>query len=159
MPRCTKRAQWRHGLTRMECKKPSGLWRASSSTPRERWLLPRPPRSSLEPDLANACLAEWTNPYIHTPKSSGKRSQTFGGYYNSKGGLDLEWDVEQTHASVMVSCLKRFRFPHAVKYILLVLTNCCDIIGIKPDHENDLFFFSVCPQIAMTGAAGAAASS
>lgn len=44
-----------------------------------------------EPDLANAPVAP--NPQNHAPNSSGKS----GGYYNSKGGLNLEWYIQQVY--------------------------------------------------------------
>lgn len=38
-----------------------------------------------------------TNPYSHSPTSSGKSFQKNANYYNRKRGLPLEWDVQKTH--------------------------------------------------------------
>lgn len=46
------------------------------------------------------CSCDWANtlqnPHSHTPKLCGKPSQLHGGY-NSKGGINLECDEQQTH--------------------------------------------------------------
>lgn len=44
------------------------------------------------PDLTNTLVTERTIPHSHVPKPRGKPSQKNEGYYNSKGGLNLEWD-------------------------------------------------------------------
>lgn len=43
-----------------------------------------------------------SNPQSRTPKSKAE------GYYNSKGGFNLEWDTERAHADVMVRYPKTY---------------------------------------------------
>lgn len=43
-------------------------------------------------------------PHSHIPKASGQPSQKSASYYNSKGGLNLQWAVQQTHMGMMVRC-------------------------------------------------------
>lgn len=41
------------------------------------------------------------NPLRHALKSSVNPSQETEGYYDSKGGVNLEWDVQQACMSVL----------------------------------------------------------
>lgn len=61
------------------------------------WLMYlKPPHLTAVPVLTNT-------PHSHGPKSSGEPSQNTRRYYNrERGGLNLEWEVQQSHMGVMV---------------------------------------------------------
>lgn len=51
--------------------------------------------------LLERIFLEWANSHSHDVKSTENPSKKNGGYYNSKAGLNLKWDVQQAHMSVM----------------------------------------------------------
>lgn len=68
-------------------------------------MCPRSPRLTSLHDLTNASVAE---SHSHAPRSSGKPAQKSERYYNRKGRLNLERDVQDAHVGVMVRCPKTF---------------------------------------------------
>lgn len=55
---------------------------------------PRTPCLTSVPKLTNAHVAKRANSHNHTPEYIGKPNQKSGSYYNRKGALILEWDVQ-----------------------------------------------------------------
>lgn len=48
------------------------------------------------------------NPHSYSPKSSEELFQRSGAHYNIKDEMKLEYDVQQAHMGVMVSCAQIF---------------------------------------------------
>lgn len=51
----------------------------------------------LQVTWAKASVVEWSHAHGHVPQSSQKG----GGYYDSKGGQNLLWEVQQANIGVM----------------------------------------------------------
>lgn len=67
---------------------------------------------SSSPDLTNVPVAKWTQISTATFQNLVEAFPKNGGKCNSRGRLELEWDVQKSHASVRVRCLQPF--SHAV---------------------------------------------